>query len=446
MFFRQDVSRREVVQHWADTLDYGLVLPILALEGDRVVGDATLHRQKTGWKQRVGVVRVQIAPITGTRARDRDGPRTPAPRGEVGAPLPHGRGDRGAGAAVRAFEKMGFVRAATYNNFVNDQRGGCTTCWSSSTGCPPRRMTGTSETLYTPPFGRPGTPLRKDDDTDGKRISVPAGKARSARGSPGPLRPEDLPQRFPHRLLRLGGAGRRRDLLLLVRPGGGVPRLGGHTVLALFVAAATVLTVFIISGSYAQIIEAFPPARRVYRRVEAPRGKGGGGLGSALVIDYVLTITISVAAGADAIFSFLPRAWLAYKFHFIVFVLLFLIWINLRGVKESVVALTPIFMAFLFTHVPLILYAVFRHTGGSSRRRRRVSADLSSASREMGWFGSARCSCGPIPWRRHLHADRGGQQLDADAAGAARADGEAGDGVPGLLPRLHGGRIILGTS
>ena len=62
MFFRQDVSRREVVRHWADTLDYGLVLPILALEGDRVVGDATLHRQRTGWKQQVGVVRVQIAP------------------------------------------------------------------------------------------------------------------------------------------------------------------------------------------------------------------------------------------------------------------------------------------------------------------------------------------------------------------------------------------------
>jgi hypothetical protein len=27
-------------------------------------------------------------------------------------------------AAVRAFEKMGFVRAATYRNFVNDQKGG----------------------------------------------------------------------------------------------------------------------------------------------------------------------------------------------------------------------------------------------------------------------------------------------------------------------------------
>ena len=34
--------------------------------------------------------------------------------------------------------------------------------------------------------------------------------------------------------------------------------LGNHTVLALFVALATVVTVFVISGSYSQIIEAFP--------------------------------------------------------------------------------------------------------------------------------------------------------------------------------------------
>jgi L-amino acid N-acyltransferase YncA len=27
-------------------------------------------------------------------------------------------------AAVRAFEKMGFVRAATFRDFVNDQKGG----------------------------------------------------------------------------------------------------------------------------------------------------------------------------------------------------------------------------------------------------------------------------------------------------------------------------------
>jgi amino acid transporter len=164
--------------------------------------------------------------------------------------------------------------------------------------------------------------------------------------------------------------------------------LGGHTVLALFVAAATVLTVFIISGSYAQIIEAFPSGGGGYIVASKLLGEKAGVVsGSALVIDYVLTITISVAAGADAIFSFLPPPWHAGKFGFIVFILFFLIWINLRGVKESVVALTPIFIAFLFTHVPLILYAVLRHTGDLPAVAARVSGDLSAASREIGWLG-----------------------------------------------------------
>jgi len=125
MFFRQDVSRREVVQHWADTLDYGLVLPILALEGDRVVGDATLHRQKTGWKQRVGVVRVQIAPDYRHLGLGTAMVRELRHLGEKSA-LHYLMAEviEEQAAAVRAFEKMGFARAATYRNFVNDQRGG----------------------------------------------------------------------------------------------------------------------------------------------------------------------------------------------------------------------------------------------------------------------------------------------------------------------------------
>ncbi|MGE5285333.1 MAG: APC family permease [Actinomycetota bacterium] len=164
--------------------------------------------------------------------------------------------------------------------------------------------------------------------------------------------------------------------------------LGGHTVLALFVAAATVITVLVISGSYAQIIEAFPSGGGGYIVASKLLGERAGVVsGSALVIDYVLTITISVAAGADAIFSFLPPSWLAHKFAFIVFILLFLIWINLRGVKESVLVLTPIFMAFLLTHVPLVLYAVLRHAGDLPAVATRISTDLSAASGEMGWLG-----------------------------------------------------------
>src|SRR6184192_4315296 len=87
-------------------------------------------------------------------------------------------------------------------------------------------------------------------------------------------------------------------------------QLGEHTGLAVFLAFAMAATVFIISYGYSRIIERFP--------------SGGGGYvvatqllspvvgvvsGSALLVDYVLTITISLASGADAIFSldFLPR-------------------------------------------------------------------------------------------------------------------------------------------
>ncbi len=164
--------------------------------------------------------------------------------------------------------------------------------------------------------------------------------------------------------------------------------LGSHSVLAIFVAVMTVGTIFIISGSYAQIIEAFPSGGGGYIVASKLLGeKAGVVTGSALVIDYALTITVSIAAGADAISSFLPPIWLPYKFEFIALVLGFLVWINLRGAKESVMVLTPIFLAFLLTHVPLILYAVLRHLPELPSVGARVSADLGSASREIGWLG-----------------------------------------------------------
>src|SRR5512134_2183974 len=103
--------------------------------------------------------------------------------------------------------------------------------------------------------------------------------------------------------------------------------LGQHSVLAVFVSIAMVLTIFIISGSYAQIIEAFPTGGGGYNVASKLLGEKAGVVsGSALVIDYVLTITISVAAGADALFSFLPVDWAPFRLWSIAFVLLFLVW------------------------------------------------------------------------------------------------------------------------
>src|SRR4030067_221984 len=94
-----------------------------------------------------------------------------------------------------------------------------------------------------------------------------------------------------------------------------------------------------------------------------------------------------VAPGADAVFSFLPLAWGPYKFWFIASVIMTLIWLNLRGVKESVTVLTPIFMAFMLSHIPLVLYAVGHHAAELPAVANAVSADLSGAGRGMGWLG-----------------------------------------------------------
>jgi amino acid transporter len=164
--------------------------------------------------------------------------------------------------------------------------------------------------------------------------------------------------------------------------------LGSHTVLAIFVAMATVVTVFIISGSYAQIIEAFPSGGGGYIVASKLLGARAGVVsGSALVIDYVLTITISIASGADALFSFLPLHWQSYKFGFTALVLLLLLWLNLRGVKESVAALTPIFMAFMLSHIPLVMYAVLRHVPELPAVGAQVSTELSSTAKQLGWVG-----------------------------------------------------------
>src|SRR5208283_1768341 len=91
--------------------------------------------------------------------------------------------------------------------------------------------------------------------------------------------------------------------------------LGPHQYLAVFLALLMALTVFIISASYAQTIDQFPTGGGGYLVATKLLGEYPGLVsGCALIVDYVLTIAISIASGADAIFSFMPVAWLQYKF------------------------------------------------------------------------------------------------------------------------------------
>ena len=141
--------------------------------------------------------------------------------------------------------------------------------------------------------------------------------------------------------------------------------LEGHTHLALFMAVAIVLTVFIIAASYMQIIELFPSGGGGYvvaTRLLSPTA--GAISGCALVVDYVLTIAISIASGVAALLSFTSHADSEYKVPLALAAIAVLVIMNLRGVKESIRILTPIFLLFVVTHAVLILGTLATHAGG----------------------------------------------------------------------------------
>jgi amino acid transporter len=164
--------------------------------------------------------------------------------------------------------------------------------------------------------------------------------------------------------------------------------LSGHMFLGVFVALATGITVFVIASSYSHIIELFPTGGGGYLVASKLLSPSLGMIsGCALLIDYVLTITLSVASGADAIFSFLPINIYHFKLPFAFLGLLLLIVLNMRGAKESVMPLIPIFLTFLATHVFVILYAAVKHFSEFGVLANNIAMDVHSTRLELGTFG-----------------------------------------------------------
>ncbi|SDR68394.1 APC family permease [Opitutus sp. GAS368] len=164
--------------------------------------------------------------------------------------------------------------------------------------------------------------------------------------------------------------------------------LGGNTHLALFVALASVVTIIAICASYSQIISLFPTGGGGYLVATKLLSPFAGVVsGSALLIDYVLTITISVASGADALFSILPQEYLPWKLVFSLAGVGGLTLINLRGVKESVMLWVPVFFLFVGTHAFAIIYALSTHASGLGQVASATAGEVHLVSASVGWFG-----------------------------------------------------------
>ena len=164
--------------------------------------------------------------------------------------------------------------------------------------------------------------------------------------------------------------------------------LGTHTYLAILLGVFTALTVFIISYAYSRIIEHFPHGGGGYIVATHMLGEKAGVVsGSALLVDYVLTITVSIASCVDALFSYVPQQYHSHKVAVACVLAVFLIVLNNRGVKESIAIMAPIFMVFVLTHIILLVDGVFTHTERFAPLTRDFHAGLSHDISTIGIFG-----------------------------------------------------------
>jgi amino acid transporter len=162
--------------------------------------------------------------------------------------------------------------------------------------------------------------------------------------------------------------------------------LGGHTHLAIILTAMTALTIIVIATAYANLIEHFPGGGGGYLVATKLLGPRIGVVsGCALLVDYVLTITVSIASGCDQLWSLFPLFWAQHKLLAEMLVLAFLVILNLRGVKESVSFLAPIFVAFVVMHVFLIGYALTHNFGHLPAVFHDAHRDFRSSVSALGW-------------------------------------------------------------
>lgn len=124
-YLRDDVADPNIVGRWADEVDYQRVLPILALAGERVVADVTLHFSQHPARAHVAEIRYTVDPefryqgLGGQLIREL-------------LVLAHRRGVRkvmlelvaiGEDAAIRAAERSGFRQLVRLPEQVQDEQG-----------------------------------------------------------------------------------------------------------------------------------------------------------------------------------------------------------------------------------------------------------------------------------------------------------------------------------
>ena len=144
--------------------------------------------------------------------------------------------------------------------------------------------------------------------------------------------------------------------------------LGGLAFLSFapWVAACVVLLLLVVVASYRQLIKAYPSGGGDYEVAHKNLGeKAGLIVASALLVDYVLTVAVSVASGVDNIISALPglNVW---RVELAVGFVVLLMAVNLRGVRESSKAFAVPTYLFIASVLVMVIVGLVRTAFGDA--------------------------------------------------------------------------------
>jgi amino acid transporter len=152
--------------------------------------------------------------------------------------------------------------------------------------------------------------------------------------------------------------------------------------LSIPVAIAIIALLILVVASYRQVIETYPQGGGTYNVSKARLGTSAGLIaGAALMIDYILTASVSVSAGISALTSagIIPdytRVMVA------VSAIAIITWINLRGVRESGrVFVVPIY-SFILCMLIMVAYGGFKVLNGEAPG---FSAHLTNELHTVSW-------------------------------------------------------------
>ncbi|AJC48363.1 amino acid permease [Allofrancisella guangzhouensis] len=141
----------------------------------------------------------------------------------------------------------------------------------------------------------------------------------------------------------------------------GVVAMGMSFHISLFIIALIV----IVGICYIQTINAYPNGGGAYVVAKENLGIPAGLVAaSALLIDYVLTVAVSISAGILAITSAFPGL-IEYRTSMAVFAIVLMVWVNLRGIKDTATALVWPTYAFVVIIIIMVGIGTFNLFTGS---------------------------------------------------------------------------------